>query len=68
MAMDKIAMNDEELDQVTGGSVLHYMVQAGDTLESIAKRYKVSIDQVAKWNNITNPNYLQVGQQLKFYY
>ena len=65
MAMDKVAMNDELLDQVTGGSMLPYVVQAGDTLSAIAKKYNVTLEQLMKWNNIKDPNYLVVGQQLK---
>ena len=64
MAMEKVAMNDELLDQVTGGSVLPYIVQAGDTLGALAKKYNVTIEQLMKWNNIKDPNLLTVGQRL----
>ena len=64
MAMDKVAMNDELLDQVTGGSMLPYVVQAGDTLSAIAKKYNVTLEQLMKWNNIKDPNLLTVGQRL----
>ena len=65
MAMDKVAMNDELLDQVTGGSMLPYVVQAGDTLSAIAKKYNVTMEQLIKWNDIKNPDMITVGQQLK---
>ena len=65
MAMDKIKMNDEQLDQVTGGSILPYRVQPGDSLGVIAKKYNVTVEQLVKWNNIKNPDMLTVGQQLK---
>ncbi|MDO4973171.1 MAG: LysM domain-containing protein [Eubacteriales bacterium] len=64
MAMEKVAMNDEQLDQVTGGSVLPYVVQAGDTLGALAKKYNVTLEQLMKWNNIKDPNLLTVGQRL----
>ena len=64
MSMEKIAMNDEQMDQVTGGTVLHYVVQSGDTLGKIAKSYNVTMEQLMKWNNIKDPNLLLVGQQL----
>ena len=64
MAMNKVAMNDEEMDQVTGGSILPYAVQSGDTLAKIAKKYNVTVEQLVKWNNIQNPDVLLVGQQL----
>ena len=65
MAIDKVAMNDDMLDGVTGGSILPYRVQAGDSLNSIAKKYNVTVDQLIKWNNIQDPGMLTVGQQLK---
>ena len=65
MAMNKVAMNDEEMDQVTGGSVLPYAVQSGDTLAKIAKKYNVTMEQLIKWNDIKNPDMITVGQQLK---
>ena len=65
MAMNKVAMNDEETDQVTGGSILPYAVQSGDTLAKIAKKYNVTMEQLIKWNDIKNPDMITVGQQLK---
>ncbi len=65
MAMNKVAMNDEEMDQVTGGSILPYSVQSGDTLAKIAKKYNVTMEQLIKWNDIKNPDMITVGQQLK---
>lgn len=64
MAMDKVAMNDELMNEVTGGSVLPYVVQAGDTLGALAKKYNVTLEQLMKWNNIKNPDILTVGQHL----
>ena len=64
MSMEKVAMNDEQMDQVTGGTILPYVVQAGDTLSKIAKKYNVTLEQLMKWNNIKDPNILLVGQQL----
>lgn len=42
-----------------------YIVKAGDTLYSIAARYKTTVATIAKANNITNTNVLRVGQVLK---
>ena len=64
MAMDKVAMNDELMNEVTGGSVLPYVVQAGDTLGALAKKYNVTLEQLMKWNNIKNPDILTVGQHM----
>ncbi len=65
MAFDKVKMNDEQMDQVTGGSILPYRVQPEDSLATIAKKYNVTVDQLVKWNNLQNTDVLTVGQQLK---
>ena len=63
--MEKLAMNDEQLDQVTGGTILPYRVQPGDTLADIAKKYHVTEEQLKRWNHIQNADMLYAGQQLK---
>ena len=63
--MEKTALNDEQLDNISGGSRITYTVKPGDTLESIAKRMGVSVGKLAEWNNITDQNFLMVGQPLK---
>ena len=42
-----------------------YTVRSGDTLGAIAKKYRVSVDELARINNIANINYITVGQVLK---
>lgn len=41
-----------------------YTVQKGDTLSSIAKKYGTTYQEIAKTNNISNPNKISVGQKL----
>lgn len=41
-----------------------YNVQRGDTLNSIARRHGISVAQLIKANNITNPNLIRVNQSL----
>ena len=65
MAVDKISMSDEQMDQVEGGTVLPYRVQPGDSLAEIAQRYHVTVDQLIRWNDIKDPSLLIVGQKLK---
>ena len=64
MAADKIKMNDEELDQITGGSKLSYVTVAGDTLGTLAKRFNVPVEKLMEWNNIKNPDLITIGQTL----
>lgn len=41
-----------------------YTVKWGDTLTAIAKKYNTTVSALTKLNNISNPNYIVVGQVL----
>jgi len=41
-----------------------HVVQAGDTMYSIARRYGVSVTAISNANGIVNPNFIYVGQRL----
>ena len=43
-----------------------YTVKQGDTLSSIARKYKLSTARLIKINNIKDVNKLVIGQKLKF--
>ena len=43
----------------------YYTVKKGDTLTAIAKKYKTTVKQLAKWNDIKNVNLIYVGQKLR---
>ena len=42
-----------------------YIVKSGDTLSGIASKYKTTYQELAKYNNIENPNIIYVGQEIK---
>ena len=42
-----------------------YIVQSGDTLTSIAKKFNTTVERIALLNNIINPNLIYPGQILK---
>lgn len=44
-----------------------HTVKYGDTLWSIAKVYKVSVEQIIAWNKMTDKDKLTVGKTLQFY-
>ena len=50
----------------TSATVNYYEVKSGDTIEKIARLFKVSSASIIAWNNIKN-NKLLVGQRLKIY-
>ncbi|HET7923175.1 MAG TPA: LysM peptidoglycan-binding domain-containing protein [Gammaproteobacteria bacterium] len=43
---------------------IHYTVREGDSLSSISSRFRVTVDDIAGWNDIDTSDYLQPGQQL----
>ena len=66
--MEKTKLNDSALEQVDGGSRIMYQVQAGETLESIAKKSGVPVEKLIRWNNIQDPNVIPVGTKLTIKY
>lgn len=67
------AINNLKSDKLAVGQLLNvpsglsnvntYVVSAGDTLYSVAKKFSVSVDEIKDANNLTN-NLLKVGQKL----
>ena len=43
---------------------INYVVRRGDSLASIAQRFRVSVSQLVQWNGIDPQRYLQPGQRL----
>ncbi|MCH9695909.1 MAG: LysM peptidoglycan-binding domain-containing protein [Gammaproteobacteria bacterium] len=46
---------------------LRYTVRNGDSLYLIARKFRVGIDQIARWNGIDRNKLLQPGQKLTMY-
>lgn len=67
------AINNLSNDNLTVGQLLNvpsglssvntYIVEKGDTLYSIAKKFDISVNKLKEYNNLTN-NLLNVGQKL----
>ena len=54
--------HETKQDQMTK----EYVIKSGDTVFSVAKKYKLNYDRLIKMNNIKDPNKVVVGQKLKF--
>ena len=48
-------------------NVVYYTIRRGDTLWEISNRYGVTVQQLASWNNIVNPNLIFAGNTLVIY-
>jgi len=46
---------------------VHYPVRRGDSLSTIAGRFRVAVNDIVKWNQLSKNKYLQPGQRLVLY-
>lgn len=54
---------DRKRQTGTGGT--YYRIKSGDTLGAIARRYRVTTQQLMRWNNIRDPKKLRIGQRIR---
>jgi len=61
-----------ELQQLQTGLIaserVAHKVRSGESLSVIARRYKVSVRELQKWNNIADPHKLRAGQTLTLFH
>jgi len=55
----------QSLDQALKGLTEVYIVQKGDMLSKVAKRYQVTANLLQRINNLPNENVIHIGQRLK---
>ena len=48
----------------SGGNITH-IVKRGETLGHIAMKYRVSVNNLMRWNNLTSKSVLRIGQRIK---
>ena len=56
-------MDMEQSDFTGMGTTTYYTVVKGDTLYRISRKYGVTVEQLKKWNNLTD-NIIGIGQRL----
>ena len=54
-----------DVQQTAGTEYITYIVQRGDTLTALARRFGTSVTMLIQLNNIRNPNLIYVGQRLR---
>lgn len=57
---------DLSKDDVKAGATFH-LVQKGDTLYDISRRYAVRVDQIRRWNALARAKNLRPGSRIKLY-
>lgn len=61
---------DEDLNDVSGGSTIPYTTNSGDTYDSIVakfKKFKISKEDIIKWNDLKEGDPIPVGTTLKIH-
>lgn len=62
-AYKTVIVEESPKEETTADAI--YIVKSGDTLSTIAQKYGTTYQELAKYNNIANPNIINVGQQIK---
>jgi membrane-bound lytic murein transglycosylase D len=61
-----------ELQKLQSGLIsadrVNHRVRSGESLSVIARRYNVSVRDLQRWNNISNPHKLRAGRDLTVFY
>lgn len=58
---EKLSQNTSANNKTTE---ISYKIKSGDSLYTISKQFKVSINDLKRWNDLNTNKYLQPGQQL----
>lgn len=59
-------MLKEAKENTGAGNLIRHKIKNGETLGGIALKYKVTVKQIMKWNNMRNSN-IRAGKYLKIY-
>lgn len=65
---DKVAkmLKDAKANDDGSGDLIRHKIRNGETLGGIARKYRVSVNQLRRWNNIKGSN-IRAGKYLKIY-
>ncbi len=61
---EKSAKADTKVAKTTGSSTTH-TVKSGESLDRIARQYKIKLADLLKWNGLTADSLIKPGQQLR---
>ena len=66
-AAQRVIARQNQINQTQASKRVEYKVKSGDSLWKIAKKYKVSIKQIASWNKLSSKSVLQIGDKLNIW-
>lgn len=66
-AAQRVIARQKQINQTQASKRVEYRVKSGDSLWKIAKKYKVSIKQIASWNKLSSKSVLQIGDKLNIW-
>lgn len=64
--VDKMLKEAKQNNEWGSGGVIRHKIRSGENLGSIARKYRVKVSQLKKWNNLKNSN-IRAGRYLKIY-
>lgn len=59
-----VATQQAVLQPTAESNKVIYQIQPGDTLHTIARRFKLSIENILEWNSVKDASYIHPGQKL----
>jgi len=63
-AAQRVINRQKQIAQTQASNRISHIVKSGDSLWKIAKQYKVSVSEVARWNKIGTKSVLQIGDKI----
>ena len=64
--VEKMLKDAKSNSEWGSGGLIRHKIRSGETLGGIARKYRVSVKQLKKWNNLKNSN-IRAGRYLKIY-
>lgn len=64
--VQQVGLMEPPKEAVYAGGLIYHKIRQGETLSSIAKKYRVSVNQIKRWNNL-NGTFIRAGKKLKIY-
>ena len=66
-AAQRVINRQQQITQNQASQRIEHTVKSGDSLWKIAKKYKISIKQIASWNKLRTRSVLQIGDKLSIW-